>query len=63
MQCFDLWDVPQGMYPGGGPLLCDQAAQDTCPIRTSAPQMPHNQHQGWLLLTEAEMEQDPIGSW
>ena len=44
-------------------LLWDQAAQDTCPIRTSAPEMPHNQLQDWLLLTEAEMEIDPTGCW
>ena len=45
-------------------LYCEpRQAQDTYPIRTSDPHMPHNQHQGWLLLTEAEMQQDPIGSW
>ena len=45
-------------------LYCvTRQAQDTYPSRTSDPQMPHNQHQGWLLLTEAEMEHDPIGCW
>ena len=34
------WSVGCTTRNGGDPLLCDQAAQDTCPIRTSAPQMP-----------------------
>ena len=39
-------------------LYCvTRQTQDTYPIRTSDQKTPHNQHQGRLLLTEAEMEQ------